>query len=714
MENTEKDLGAAPHLLANKKKSKHLIDAGLMHYEASVAGFTERYRRGETPHTIHVWWARRPHSAMRALAFASLCRTTNKSAVDLMSRLGSESLPDKNDLMASSRTLLTQYGAKPKVLDMFGGGGTIPFEAGILGADSYSIDANQLAVFIQRSLLTDAVSIGDRIQERVLQSGTRVLEKLKEKTDWLYPQRAKSAASPLGYFWSYELDCESCQKPFLLLKRPWISRKKGRNLAFVLVHGTDYQDVKVEKVADDYKLASNWSGRNGQVECPHCHHIVEKATVKNARDKLIAACLPLNPGKSFRVADENDIPNEDKISKEEQKVLGAMGAELPSSLLPKWSGIVNPALYGMDTHSDFLNPRQRLVLLSLIQELNVEFQHLETTSSKEEARAVIGILSSLIDQLVDWNCRLSMWISQNEQVGRAFCGPGVAMMWEYFEIDPLSKGPANLWKKLDRIVEGLQGLSLLPQPANVQHATAQNMPFPDAFFDAIVTDPPYYDNIFYSVLADFFYSWKRLLLANVAPELFAAAQTDTHSELVASTFRSGNPNDAHFDYVRNLSFALNEAARTLKPDGVFSFVYSHSSLRGWLAIVESFRGSEISISSVQPLSIERKARPRAMRSEAVNTCVTFVGRKGVKSPAKGTDILVRFKHILESPFATGLKDAGWATGDISVALFAQGVGLLANCSELSDEMTDEEVLAGIEVLIQSLDPAFKIQKRGSI
>lgn len=716
MEQIDKHLASSPKLLGNravKTNEKRLIDAGLMHYEASISGFTERYRRGETPHTIHVWWARRPHSAMRALTFASLCKGSDRSSFELMSRLGGSGIPLSEDLEESSKLLAKQYSGKPRVLDMFGGGGTIPFEAAALGAETYSIDSNQLAVFIQRSLLSDAVNVKEGLREKAEISGRRILENLRSKTGWLYPQRKERSTSPYGYFWSYDIDCEECGKIFSLLKRPWVSKKNGKNLAFVFAKNGK-QDFKIEQVPDDYKLNGNWVGRNGKAECPHCGVVFEKLSIKNARDRLLAVCLPANPGKEFRISVDTDLPPFQAIIEVEKEVLEQLNAALPKSQLPIWSGIVNPALYGFETHADFLNPRQRLVLLYLIQELVSEFELLQKSGSTNEARAIVGILSSLIDQLIDWNCRLSMWISQNEQVGRAFCGPGIAMMWEYFELDPLANGPANLWSKLDRVLEGLEPIKLLKSPVVVQHAVAQKMPFADNLFDAIVTDPPYYDNIFYSVLADFFYAWKRILFSKVAPELFLSSSTDTHSELVASTFRSGNSKDAHLDYVRNLSFALNEAARTLKPDGVFSFVYSHSSLQGWLAVVQSFRNSSIKVSSVQPLSIERKARPRAVKSDAVNTCVTFVGRKGVKKPSKGTDILVSFKQIVDGDFVAGLKEAGWNDSDIGVAMFAQGVGLLSNISIISDDMTDEEVLEGIEMLIQGAMPTFRIQKRGSI
>jgi len=110
----------------------------------------------------------------------------------------------------------------------------------------------------------------------------------------------------------------------------------------------------------------------------------------------------------------------------------------------------------------------------LIESLIDEYNHLCKSKTSSEAKFVIGNLSSFIDQLVDWNCRLSMWISQNEQVGRAFCGPGVPMLWDYVETDPVMNGPANLWKKLDRIVEGIGSIPQFLSPLKVEKAWRKN------------------------------------------------------------------------------------------------------------------------------------------------------------------------------------------------------------------------------------------------
>lgn len=706
---------ASPQLdIAPTKRSGRLIDEGLFYYEASIAGHAERYRRGETSHTIHVWWARRPHSSMRMLAFASLCKSTDDRAMAVLSNLENSSGKEAQDILSS------QYAEAPKVLDMFAGGGTIPFEAANIGAESYSIDSNGLSVFIQKCNLVYSQTIKPCQRVALIkESGERVLTTLTKRTEGVFPLRSqldKNGASTFGYIWTYSIKCPKCNYRYYLMKRPWLSQKNGKRLAAALINGKERQNVIIKEVEDSYEFISNWTGRFGQTKCPSCGYITDKIKISDTTNEIVAvAKLKQTKGKEFAPPPKNAIPDEEVLTKIEKTLLKKIKTSLPLTPLPKWSGIVNPAIYGIETYADFLNVRQRLVLLMLIECLIEEYAFLSKSKTSAEAKFVIGNLSSLIDQIVDWNCRLSIWISQNEQVGRAFCGPGVPMLWDYVETDTLMSGPANLWSKLDRIVEGVKSIPQFSFPVSVKRGVAQSLPFQEKYFDAIITDPPYYDNIYYTVLADFFYCWKRILLKNIEPELFEEESTDSTHELVASTFRNGDPETAHETYCRQLTLALLEAGRVLKDGGIISFIYSHGSFKGWEALIRAFRKSDLVITSVQPLSIERKHRPRGMSSEAVNTCVVFIGRKtkAKKSISELNDIERRVNGYCNG-YAQALINSGWREQDVALAIFAQGVGLLSNCESVGQEVELTKSLASIEKRIKKFFPSFKIIDRNPL
>jgi putative DNA methylase len=691
-------------------QSRRLIDLGLIHYDASSAGFNERYRRGETPQTVHVWWARRPHRAMRSLVYASLCRKDIEDAAEFLPSLNCDYVPPPLLLTAARKYVARD---SPTVLDMFGGGGTIAFEASILGANTFTVDSNELSVFIQKALLVNSRQCkGRQLPSIVADSGLRVLEQLAKESDTLFPLRGQT----FGYLWTYSIACQSCGYRFMLAKRPWISKKRGNNLAFVVKETAEGDKLAIETVPDDYVFSTRWIGKNGKAACPKCRQVHIGISIKTCRDELVA-CINNGErsGKTFSLPPQDAMPSATAIAEIESQILDRLGVILPSSIVPRWSGIVNPSLYGVETHSDFLNSRQRAVLLLLIACLRDEYDRLLNQQSPETAKAVICLLSGLVDQLVDWNCRLSMWISQNEQVGRAFSGPGVAMLWDYAETDAVLDGPANLWKKLDRIVAGTKPLEQLRGAVDVRKAYAQELPFESNSFDAIVTDPPYYDNIYYNVLADFFFSWKRLLLELVEPSLFQQETTDSTKELVASSIRSGDSKTAHTDYCREFAKAIREAERVLKPDGIFCLVYSHSSLGGWEAILQAYRPTNLRVTSVQPLSIERKARPRAMTSEAVNTCVALVSHPG-NMPKAETSLEAFTSELrkLARELVDGLTAADWHEGDMGVAAFSQGVGMACNVSNVAECKDNSDLLRKIADVVREFIPAFKLVERRSL
>lgn len=701
------------------EEDERLIDTGMLHFESSVAGYNERYHKGRTSHTIHVWWARRPHSAMRSLVFSSLCKDKSSEALQTMAELAMDC--NEENLNKAKKFIQKDYLESPKVLDMFGGGGTIPFEAKRLGADSYSIDSNQLSVFIQKCNMLYADNIDlKKATNLVEEVGEEVLGNIKKRTNWLYPLREKTNEEVFGYVWTYRMECPHCKKKIIISKRPWLSKKKGRKVGFISYLSEDgtVENLKVSDLSDNEEpFEMHWERYTGVLNCPFCKERINEVDVLSCEDVMTGFIKNRKgPGKDFLDSNPQEaIPSNNLIYKKEQELLEKLDVKLPDSELPVWSGIVNPALYGIKTHADFLNHRQRLLLLYLIDELTLKYNEL-VRKDEHMAKFVIGALSSLIDQVVDWNCRLSMWIPQNEQVGRGFCGPGIAMLFDYAETDQLLRGPANLWDKLKRIVKGVKSFENCSGNITIKNAYAQELPFENNYFDAIVTDPPYYDNIYYSILADFFYAWKKLLLDKVEPELFKKDITDYKHELVASSRRVKDGESAHDEYCNQLYMAFNEAARVLKKDGVFTFVYSHSSINGWEAIVRAYRQSPFLISSVQPLSIERKGRPRAVLSKAVNSCMTIVARKsnGAKKPISIDEVIIKTDEYINN-FGKLLKEkSGWTESDAGLAVIACVVGLIANASIVTGIESDVETLLLVSKTIKKEFPEFTIKVRDSL
>ncbi|HWN68351.1 MAG TPA: DUF1156 domain-containing protein, partial [Haliangium sp.] len=708
-------------------------DHGLAHASAAVAGRTERYGRGETAHTIHVWWARRPHAAMRALVFAALCKDQGPAARDLLDRLGRSATVAPDVLAAGQAMLAAQYPARPALLDMFSGGGTIPLEALRLGADAHAVELNQLAAFLATCNLVYSQEAGAGDPAALLgHAGARVLDRLADYTRPAFPLRsAPPAARAATYFWTYRTPCPGCGHGLLLCRRRWLSRRRG-----VAVRVVDTAEGQRAVLATD-------PGTHEPLRCPRCGRESGDVVPTGQREDALVAVAGVEPGsrrgKRFDAPPAHAVPARAELLAMEAALLAELGVSLPVSPLPRWSGIVNPALHGIHTHADVFQPRQRIVLLALIKALREEHRALAAEHGEHVARWAVSALSALLDQCVDWNCRLSMWIPANEQVGRAFCGPGVAMLWDWAETDPVGPGPSNLHGKLARLVAGARWIGRLPRPATVVRAAAQSLPHADASFDAVVTDPPYYDNVYYSVLADFFYPWKRMLLADVAPALFAGSTTEVDRELVASTRRSGDPRAAHARYVTELAAALTEAARVMKPDAILALVYGHSALDGWAALFEAFGRAPLAITGVHPLALEREQRPRAMTAQAQQTSLVLVARRldapgarpGAPGPGRdaardvddvvhgddiGVDLDAICRHVAalcSGSFAARLAAEGWGEAAIALVAFGRGAALWTGAGLPADPRAVRAGLATIERAVRERFPAFRLARRRS-
>src|SRR5260221_2262850 len=691
------------------------------HYFPSIVvsdeGVAERYQRGRTPHTIFTWWARRPFTAMRGVVAAALSSATGSQADQKI--LESYCVSDGRSLPLEGAKRLCA-GENQRVLDIFAGGATIPLEAAALGASAYSVDNNELANFIQVALL-QLSQVSDDLPQLLQVHGRRVLSRLYQETEPLFPSReAEQGLRTVAYIWSRSAVCPECKGSLSLLKRPWVSKKNGKSLFIKREAEVGLRLFSTALSTSGTPAESSGAWQQSSIVCPFCHYKVPRAIVdsvvgEHGFDEMIACGAKAGNGKTFRVATGADLPSLNLIESHIAADIEAIGHGLPMTALPRWSGITNPSLYGVGRFVDIFNARQRAVLTKLCRILNEEHAECESKYGAETAKAITAYLSGFIDQLVDWNCRLCMWIAQNEQVGRALSGPGIPMMWDFAEIDPVEHGPANLWDKLERIAAGAATIPKFAHRPAVLLADSRKLTFPDEYFDVIATDPPYFDNIFYNVLADCIYVWKRFALVNIFPDRFQAEMTNATRELSASKYRHGSTVEAAKYYTEGMTQVLSEVSRLLKPDGVLAFVFAHRTIDGWTSVVDSFSRAKLDMDAAWELQIERKHRPRGMNSDAVNTSFVLVGKKRITEwkkthwddLSKELDALLAVQH---DRFLLGNclpEDIGRSLFGIAVSRCVQFECVLENGVQIETF----DILRRLAQHVQRLVPQFQIDER---
>jgi putative DNA methylase len=203
------------------------------------------------------------------------------------------------------------------------------------------------------------------------------------------------------------------------------------------------------------------------------------------------------------------------------------------------------------------------------------------------------------------------------------------MLWDYVENNPLSN-IAGSWKAMDERMlygakENFEGD--WDNIGNVNLSSATELPFPDDYFDAVLTDPPYYDNIHYSDLSDFFYVWHKRILGDILPELYITPLTPKSLEAIASQTRHSSGKEAQVFFENTLQQAFQEIYRILRPGGIAVIVYAHKTTEGWETMLNGLIRANLVVTGSWPIHTETKARLVAARTAALASSIYMVCRK---------------------------------------------------------------------------------------
>jgi adenine-specific DNA methylase len=302
----------------------------------------------------------------------------------------------------------------------------------------------------------------------------------------------------------------------------------------------------------------------------------------------------------------------------------------------------------MTRWGDLFNARQQLALITFAEKVRKAHERMITERiDLELATAVVTYLALALDRLADYDSGVARWVPHGEFVGNTFTRQALPMVWDYFELNPAS-GATGDWNSalgwIIRVVEHCSQVSVF-QPAipTVTQSSATQLLYPDDYFDAVFTDPPYYDNVPYADLSDFFYVWLKRTVGNLYPDLFSTPHTPKSSETIAelpllrgmnkakaADVIQGIKTSEHFEQM--LKKAFREIYRVLKPDGVAVIVYAHKSTEGWETLVNSMLDSGLVMTGAWPLHTEMGARLRARESAALASSIYIVARKMARQP----------------------------------------------------------------------------------
>ena len=615
-------------------EDKRLIEIDFPLKEVSEESVREKNIRHGHISTLHVWWARRPLAASRATTYAALIpapkdREELRKKLKFIAELSRwENSLNKSIIEKARRDILEFFGGRPpRVLDCFAGGGSIPLEALRLGCETYALEYNPVAVLIlkavleypqkyrnlkvkvNRSGISQKTLTGEaaceevpRLVYDVKKWGEWVLEEAKKEIGRFYPPDPDGSI-PIGYIWARTIQCQnpSCRAEIPLMRQFWLAKKKNKKVALKLIVDRKNKKVKFRIVRGkevDFD-PSQGTVRRATVRCPVCGAGIDDKTVRKlfqkgkSSQRMIVVILhkPGRKGKIYRLATERDL----EVFKQAEKYLHKKVEKLKEkwdfepipdeSLPPKETLGFRVQRYGILKWGDLFNSRQKLSLITFTDKIKeAYYKILDESYSEEYARAVVSYLGLILSKLEDWNSVLSVWRADQERNEHVFNRQALPMVWDYGERNPFEGSlitPRNIIKIINDCSKASSDFATITQ------ASATSLPYPDDYFDAVITDPPYYDNIPYSDLSDFFYVWLKRAIGDLHPELFATPLTPKSKEIVADPSKFGGWKKAKQFFEEMLTQAFKEIYRVLKPNGIAVIVFAHKSTEAWETIILS-------------------------------------------------------------------------------------------------------------------------------
>lgn len=650
-------------------KKRAFIEVDFPVREVSEESAREKNIRHGHISTLHIWWARRPLAASRATIYASLVpepkdereREERKKFIAELCRWENS---NHEELIEKARKdiLEANGGVPPKVLDPFAGGGAIPLEALRLGCEAYASDLNPVAVLIEKATLEYPQEFGKPVKvkadnlegeievnpllEEVRKWGAWVLEEARKELAQFYPPD-HDGSIPVGYIWARTVKCQNpaCGAEIPLMRQTWLARKSNKKVALRMKvnHRKKPPSIQFEVVegrAFDFDPSQGTVSR-ANVVCPACGSGIDAATLRKEAqegrmgERMVAVVLkhPRRQGKTYRVATEEDMEvfraAEKALEVKRLQLMNEWGIDpVPDEPMPPKETLgFRVQRYGMTKWGDLFNPRQKLALITFIDKLKSAKLEMES-SGFATIEAITSYLVTIIDWIADKLTTLARWHVTGEKISGTYSRQALPMVWDYFELNPFSEATGDWNSALEWIVRVIGHCSLVDsKPAFITQSSATSLPHPDNYFDIIATDPPYYDNVPYSYLSDFFYVWLKRTVGDLYPELFATPLTPKSEEIVAYSHQEGGYEAGKRRFEEMLTKSFQEIYRVLKDDGIACIVFAHKSTDAWEAIINALLDSGLYLTASWPLNTEMQARLRAKESAALASSIYMVCRK---------------------------------------------------------------------------------------
>lgn len=619
-------------------------------------------------------------------------------------------------------------GHPPAILDPFAGGGTIPLEAQRLGLEAHASDLNPVAVLINKALIEIPPRFASRppvypgaaetantwpkatgLAEDVRRYGAWMRDEAERRIGHLYPKAVLedgTEATVIAWIWARTVTCPNpaCGIEMPLVSKWWLGKKKGKEAYVVprVVDGRVEYSIGHDPKSGPTASTDGTVGRQG-AKCVACDSSVPLEFIRSQSrefglgSQLMAVVAEGMRSRTYLTPSDADI----------RAAAGASPNEAPPGTLFDWPGRINVVRYGLTEFSDLFTNRQ-LVALTTFSDLVGEARErvlkdaldagLPEGSRLEAggegaaayADAVATYLGLAADRIGDRNSSVTTWDASpsKEQVRGIFARQAIAMAWDFAEGNPFARSSGTFGESVTQVARAVDNL-----PGGIQGAAVQSdAASVDRAGVLLSTDPPYYDNIGYSDLSDYFYVWLRRSLRSVHPKLLSTLLVPKAEELVANPYRHGGKEQAREFFEHGFEDVFVRARESANPDYpitvYYAFKQSESDIEGqastgWETILASMIRAGWAITATWPVRSELGNRMIASGTNALASSIVLALRpRPDDAPAIDRRSLTAELRTTLPQALRDLQSGSVAPVDLAQAAIGPGMAVYSKYSEV--------------------------------
>lgn len=755
---------------------KKLIEVAIPLEAINAASAREKSIRHGHPSTLHMWWARRPLAACRAVLFAQLVddpssdpgkfptpeaqEAERKRLFGIIEELVVWENSTNEEVLERARAEIRKScgGELPPVYDPFSGGGSIPLEAQRLGLPAYGSDLNPVAVMIGKAMIEIPPRFKDKqpihpgakdrqfyrnaegLAEDVKYYGEWMREKAWERIGNLYPQVELSKeygggqATVVAWIWARTVPSPdpafaNVQVPiassFLLStktgKEAWVEPmvdKQAKTISYRIRHGGTKAEIAAAKEGTK-------AGRGANFRCLMSDTAITPDYVKsNGRAGKMGQTLIAIVAEGHRTR-AYVAPTD----MHRTLALSAKPAWKPEASLPNDPRNFWTVDYGLTTFGDLFTDRQLVALntfSSLVHEVRAQVEVDASAASKSSntaplrdggdgakayAEAVSVYLAFAISKLTNLGSTVTSWMSDRGALRETFARQAIPMVWDYAEVNFFSNSGGNWSTPVDKISRAIADF-----PASGIGSVIQ-VNAGEVIYEAgtvISSDPPYYDNIGYADLSDFFFCWLKPSLKEIYPSIFGVLATPKTEELVATPYRHGGADAAEKFFLEGMTAAIGRMADGTAADFPATIYYAFKqseveqegiSSTGWSTFLQAVISAGFSVLGTWPIRTESPGRLIAKGTNALANSVVLVCRKKEAT----AEIISRAEFIRAlkrelPPAIAELQAANIAPADMPQSAIGPGMGVFSRYKAvLESDDSPMSVKTALQLINRELD-----------